>query len=130
MMGFMSFSQLLVYHSHYQVSLGGRMASYPSLASFDSRMDCFLAIMNFNLSQGIEIDFKHFVKDLLLLILFFFVLLLAVLEYLKVFIFLILPATFFIFLTLAAFLHFLFELMQLFIQLQVFFSKPQLQQLF
>lgn len=106
------------------------MASYPSLASFDSRMDCFLAIMNFNLSQGIEIDFKHFVKDLLLLILSFFVLLLAVLEYLKVFIFLILLATFFIFLTLATYLHFLFELMQLFIQLQVFFSKPQLQQLF
>lgn len=130
-MGFrMNFSQLLVCHSHFLVNLEGRMASCPSLASFGSRKGCYLVIMNFDSSQGIKRDFEHFIEDLLLLILFFFVLLLAVLEYLKVSIFLVLLTAFFIFLTLATFLHFLFTIMQLFILLQVSFSKPQLQQLF
>lgn len=66
---------LLVFHSYFPINLADRMASYPSLA-FSSRMDYFLK--NFDLNLGIKINFESFVEGLRLLLLFFFVLPLAV----------------------------------------------------
>ena len=115
---------LLVFHSYFPINLADRMASCPSLA-FSSKMDYFLK--NFDLNLGIKINFESFVEGLRLLLLFFFVLPLAVLEDLSVF---TLLTAFFIFPSLGAtFLLFLFKVMQLFSQLHVFSSKPQLRQL-
>jgi hypothetical protein len=102
------------------------VASFPSKASFNSRKDYYLT----NLGPVIEINFERFIIMLPLLP-FFFALLPTTLEHQLASTFLALQEVFFVFLILTeVFLLFPFKPRQLFIQLQVFFFKPQLLQLF